>query len=285
MASPKYPGFDTLALHAGQHPDETHGARAVPIYQTTSYVFRSTEQAASIFNGERPGHVYSRITNPTNAVLEERVSCAGGRRRSAIATASGQAALHLALATLLPARAPTWSPHCALYGGSHNLLSPTPCPASASRPPSSIPRDPGRVPPRRSGPRHKGAVRRDPGQPRARRAGHPRRWPRSPTRRGCRCCMDSTFATPYLCRPFEHGADLLFHSATKFLAGHGVGDWRRAGGLGGKFDWDGLRDASNRAQRALRGVPRHELRPRSTGLRRVHHARAQGRAPATSAPA
>src|SRR5688572_32090458 len=102
MAGPKYPGLDTLALHAGQSPDPATGSRAVPIYQTTSYVFRDTEHAASLFNMERAGHVYSRISNPTVAVLEERMAALEGGV-GAIATASGQAALHLAMATLMGA--------------------------------------------------------------------------------------------------------------------------------------------------------------------------------------
>jgi len=120
LAGPKYPGFDTLALHAGQSPDPATGSRAVPIYQTAAYVFRDTEHAASLFNMERAGHVYSRISNPTVAVLEERVAALEGGV-GAVATASGQAALpprdrdadgrgsHIVAST-------------ALYGGSHNLL-------------------------------------------------------------------------------------------------------------------------------------------------------------------
>src|SRR5919204_3470967 len=102
MAAPKYPGFDTLALHAGQQPDPATGSRAVPIYQTTSYVFDDTEHAAALFNLERVGHIYSRISNPTVAVLEERVSALEGGVGAA-ATASGHAALHLAIATLMGA--------------------------------------------------------------------------------------------------------------------------------------------------------------------------------------
>src|SRR5258708_1564966 len=120
MAGPKYPGFDTLALHAGQSPDPATGSRAVPIYQTTSYVFRDTEHAASLFNMERAGHVYSRISNPTVAVLEERMAALEGGV-GAIATASGQAALHLALATLIDAGSHIVASG-SLYGGSHNLL-------------------------------------------------------------------------------------------------------------------------------------------------------------------
>src|SRR5688572_26427737 len=120
MAGPKYPGFETLALHAGQSPDPSTGSRAVPIYQTTSYVFRDTEHAASLFNMERAGHVYSRISNPTVAVLEERMAALEGGV-GAIATASGQAALHLAIATLMGAGGHIVA-STALYGGSHNPL-------------------------------------------------------------------------------------------------------------------------------------------------------------------
>ena len=120
MSGPKYLRFDTLSLHAGQAPDPQFGARAVPIYQTTSYVFRDADHAASLFNMERGGHVYSRISNPTNAVLEERIAALEGGV-GAIAVASGQAALHLAIATLMGAGSHIVASR-ALYGGSHNLL-------------------------------------------------------------------------------------------------------------------------------------------------------------------
>src|SRR5947208_13165852 len=120
MAGPRYPGFDTLALHAGQSPDPATGAGAGPIYQTTSYVFRDTEHAASLCNMERAGHVYSRISNPTVAVLEERLAALESGV-GAIATASGQAALHLAIATLMDAGSHIVASG-SLYGGSHNLL-------------------------------------------------------------------------------------------------------------------------------------------------------------------
>ena len=112
------PGFDTLALHAGAAPDPTTGARAVPIHLTTSFVFESSDQAASLFNLERAGHVYSRISNPTNAVLEQRISALEGGI-GAIATASGQAALHLAISTLMGAGSHIVA-SSALYGGSRN---------------------------------------------------------------------------------------------------------------------------------------------------------------------
>ena len=120
MAAPKSLGFDTLSLHAGQQPDPLYGARATPIYQTTSFVFKDTDHAAALFNMERAGHVYSRISNPTCAVLEERIAALEGGI-GAIATASGQAALHLAIATLMGAGSHIVA-SSALYGGSHNLL-------------------------------------------------------------------------------------------------------------------------------------------------------------------
>src|SRR5437764_8280504 len=120
MSRPRYPDFDTLALHAGGAPDPETGARATPIYLTTSFVFRDSDHAASLFNMERSGHVYSRISNPTNAVLEERIA-ALENGVGAIATASGQAALHLAVVTLMGAGSHIVdSP--ALYGGSYNRL-------------------------------------------------------------------------------------------------------------------------------------------------------------------
>ena len=120
MPGPSDPGFDTLALHAGAAPDPATGARAVPIHLTTSFVFASSEHAASLFNMERAGHVYSRTSNPTTAVFEERIAALEGGV-GAIATASGQAALHLALATIAGAGSHIVA-SAALYGGSHNLL-------------------------------------------------------------------------------------------------------------------------------------------------------------------
>ncbi|MFM2209523.1 MAG: hypothetical protein RIQ96_1166, partial [Pseudomonadota bacterium] len=120
MAGYSDPGFDTLALHAGAAPDPATGARAVPIHLSTSFVFESSEHAASLFNLERAGHVYSRISNPTNAVLEQRVSALEDGI-GAIATSSGQAALHLAVATLMGAGSHVVA-STALYGGSQNLL-------------------------------------------------------------------------------------------------------------------------------------------------------------------
>ena len=116
-------GFDTLAVHAGQRPDPATGARAVPIYQTTSYVFPDTDHAAALFNLERAGHIYSRISNPTVAVFEERVAALEGGV-GAVATASGQAALHLAVVTLMGQGGHIVA-SSSVYGGSHNLFTHT----------------------------------------------------------------------------------------------------------------------------------------------------------------
>src|SRR6476619_2677669 len=120
MTKPKTLHLDTLSLHAGSAPDAATGARATPIYQTASFVFPDSDHAAALFNMERAGHVYSRISNPTCAVLEERIA-ALENGVGAIACASGQAALHLAIATLMGAGAHVVASR-ALYGGSHNLL-------------------------------------------------------------------------------------------------------------------------------------------------------------------
>src|SRR3954462_10803574 len=118
--APKTPHPDTLAVHAGQSPDPATGARAVPIYQSASFVFPDADTAAALFNMEVPGHVYSRLSNPTVAVLEERMAALEGGV-GAIATASGQAALHLALVTLMGQGGHVVA-SASLYGGSHNLF-------------------------------------------------------------------------------------------------------------------------------------------------------------------
>src|SRR5512138_1245356 len=120
MPAPKPPAFETLSLHAGQHPDPATGARAVPIYQTTSYVFQDSDHAAALFNLERAGHIYTRISNPTTAVLEERIAALEGGV-GAVCTASGQAALFLAIATLMGAGGHIVA-SASIYGGSVNLL-------------------------------------------------------------------------------------------------------------------------------------------------------------------
>ena len=123
MAAPKPPAFETLSLHAGHHPDPVTRSRAVPIYQTTSYVFDDADHAAGLFNLERAGHIYTRISNPTTAVLEERLAALEDGV-GAVCTASGMAAMHLAIATLLGAGDHIVA-SASLYGGSINLLTHT----------------------------------------------------------------------------------------------------------------------------------------------------------------
>jgi O-acetylhomoserine (thiol)-lyase len=232
MPAPRYLGFDTLSLHAGQQPDPHTGARATPIYQTTSYVFRDTDHAAALFNMERAGHVYSRISNPTNAVLEERIAALEGGI-GAIATASGQAALHLAVATIAGAGCHIVASR-SLYGGSHNLLHYTLRRFGIET--TFI--DPRRLDDWRS------AIRPNTRLLYAETLGNPGldvldvpAVADIAHAAGLPLLVDSTFTTPYLMRPFELGADLVYHSATKFLGGHGVA----IGGLlvdSGGFDWE-----------------------------------------------
>jgi len=225
------PGFDTLALHAGAAPDPATGARAVPIHLTTSFVFENSAHAASLFNMERPGHVYSRISNPTNAVFEERMAALEGGV-GAIATASGQAALVLAISTLAGAGSHIVA-SSALYGGSHNLLHYT----LARFGIETTFVKPGDVDAWRAAIRSNtkllfGETLGNPGLdvldvPTVSSIAHDHGLP---------LLVDSTFTTPWLMKPFDHGADLVFHSATKFLSGHGT----VIGGVlvdSGNFDW------------------------------------------------
>jgi O-acetylhomoserine (thiol)-lyase len=234
------PGFDTLALHAGATPDPGTGARATPLHLSASFVFESSEHAASLFNMERAGHVYSRSSNPTTAVFEERMAALDGGI-GAIATASGQAALHLAICTLMGAGGHIVA-STALYGGSHNLLhytlrrfgietsfvNPRDLDAwrAAIRPETRL---------------LFGESLGNPGLdvldiPAVSAIAH---------EAGLPLLVDATFATPYLQRPAELGADLVYHSATKFLCGHGT----VVGGVlvdAGSFDWDAAHARSGR---------------------------------------
>lgn len=231
MSKPPYPHLDTLAVHAGQSPDSTHGARAVPIYQTASFVFPDTETAASLFNLERAGHVYSRISNPTVAVFEERMAALDGAP-AAIATASGQAALHLAIATLMGAGSHIVAAN-ALYGGSHNLLSYT-LPRFGIETTFVNGRDPDQwaAAIRPNTRLLFGETVGNPGLdvlniPAVAAIAHAANLP---------LMVDATLTTPYLSQPLAQGADIVMHSATKFLSGHGV----VIGGVlidGGTFDW------------------------------------------------
>lgn len=231
MVDPKILKFDTLALHAGQVPDPTTGARAVPIYQTTSYVFRDTDQAAGLFNLERAGHIYTRISNPTVAALEERIAALEGGV-AAVAAASGQAALHLLIVTLMGAGGHIVAARN-LYGGSINLLRLT-LPRFGIETTFVDPRDHEAIAAaiRPSTRLLFGETIGNPGLevldiPRVAEIAHAHGLP---------LAIDNTFATPYLARPLEMGADIVAHSATKWLGGHGIA----IGGLvvdGGRFDW------------------------------------------------
>ncbi|TSE26013.1 O-acetylhomoserine aminocarboxypropyltransferase [Tepidimonas aquatica] len=234
------PGFDTLALHAGAAPDPATGARAVPIHLTTSFVFESADHAAALFNLERVGHVYSRISNPTNAVLEQRVAALEGGI-AAISTASGQAALHLAIATLMGTGGHIVA-SSALYGGSHNLLHYTlrrfGIETTFVRPGDL---DGWRAAIRPTTRLLFGETVGNPGLdvldiPAVADIAHAA---------GVPLLVDSTLTTPWLIQPLALGADLVVHSATKFLSGHGT----VIGGVlvdGGSFDWEAAHQRDGR---------------------------------------
>jgi O-acetylhomoserine (thiol)-lyase len=225
-------GFGTLCLHAGQIPDSATGSRAVPIYQTTSYVFDNADHAASLFNLQTFGNVYTRLSNPTTAALEERVAALEGGR-AALAVASGMAAQMAALLTLcrhgdhiVAART--------LYGGTYSQLAVTfaqfgiDCTfVDADRPEE-----------------FEQAIRPNTKLLYAETIANPqlnvldiRAVADAAHRHDLPLIIDNTLASPYLCRPFEHGADIVVHSATKYIGGHGTS----MGGVvveSGKFPWD-----------------------------------------------
>jgi O-acetylhomoserine (thiol)-lyase len=231
MPAPRSPAFDTLGLHAGQHPDPVTGARAVPIYQTTSYVFQDADHAAALFNLERAGHIYTRISNPTTAVLEERVAALEGGV-GAICTASGMAAMHLAIATLLSAGDHIVA-STSLYGGTINLLTHT-LPRFGIATTFVKPRDLDgfRVAMRAN---TRLVIAETIGNPGLEVLDIPRVADISHAA-GIPLLIDNTFATPYLSRPIELGADIVMHSITKWMGGHGIA----IGGAivdGGRFDF------------------------------------------------
>ena len=225
-------GFETLCLHAGQIPDAQTGSRAVPLYQTTSYVFDSADHAASLFNLQTFGNVYTRLSNPTTAVFEERVAAIEGGR-AAVATASGQAAEMVAFMNLLQSGDHVVS-SSKLYGGTYTMLAVSFAKLGIE---ATLvdPDDPENF--RRAlKPNTKAVFSETLGNPAinvidieaiakiAHEAGVP-------------FIADNTAASPYLCQPIAHGADIVVHSATKFLGGHGT----TMGGVvveSGKFPWD-----------------------------------------------
>ncbi len=224
-------GFDTRQIHAGQRVDSTTGARAMPIYQTASYVFEDTQHAADLFDLNRFGNTYTRIVNPTTAAFEERVASLEGGV-GALATASGLGATAIAVLTL-SSQGDEIVSSANLYGGTHNQLA------------IQFPRfgittrfvDPGDLDAVRA------AVTERTTLLYAETIGNPRidvldiaGWAQIAADAGLPLIIDNTFATPYLCRPFEHGAHIVVHSATKFIGGHGTS----IGGVivdSGAYDW------------------------------------------------
>src|SRR5215213_2906973 len=246
-------GFDTLAVHAGQRPDPVTGSRAVPIYQTGAFVFEDTDHAANLFALQRFGNIYGRIMNPTTAVFEERLAALEDGI-GAVATASGQAAQHLALFTLMEA-GDEFVTSRSLYGGSYQQFD---------------------VSFRKVGinarfvdgtdldqwksavtPRTKAFYAEVMGNPtidvldieRVAEVAH---------EAGVPLVIDNTFASPYLCRPLQWGADIVVHSATKFIGGHGTSI---AGVVveSGRFNWsNGKFDTIAQPSPAYHGLAFHE---------------------------
>ncbi len=231
MADRKF-GFGTLALHAGQIPDPATGARAVPLYQTTSFVFDSADHAASLFNLQTFGNVYTRLSNPTTAVFEERVAALEGGR-AAVAAATGQAAEMAAILTLCEAGDHIVSAST-LYGGTYTLLAVNLQKLGIET--SFV--DPG------DPENFRRAITGKTKMVYAETLGNPlinvvdiEPIAAIAHERGIPLVIDNTVPSPYLCRPFEHGADIIVHSATKYLGGHGT----TMGGViveSGKFPWD-----------------------------------------------
>jgi O-acetylhomoserine (thiol)-lyase len=227
-------GFETKQVHAGASPDPTTGARAVPIYQTTSYVFRDTAHAAALFGLEELGNIYTRIMNPTQAVFEDRLAALEGGV-GALATASGQAAQFVALANLAENGGHIVS-SASLYGGTYNQLHYT-FPKLGME--VSFVDDPDDLDAWRAAvrPNTRAFYGESIGNPKGdvfdfegvSAIAHDNDVP---------LVIDNTLASPYLCQPLSHGADIVVHSATKFIGGHGTS----IGGIivdGGKFDYAG----------------------------------------------
>jgi O-acetylhomoserine (thiol)-lyase len=246
-------GIETLCLHAGQIPDPATGARAVPIYQTSSFVFDSTDHAASLFNLQTFGNIYSRLNNPTNAVFEERMAALEGGR-AALAVSSGLAAQATALLTILEHGDELVSAST-LYGGTYSQFDVTfrRMGINVHFVDSDDPENFRRA----ITPQTKALYAETIGNPlnnildieAVARVAHDA---------GIPLIIDSTFATPYLCKPIEFGADIVTHSATKFIGGHGTS----LGGVlieSGKFDWaNGNFDCMTQPSKGYHGVSFYE---------------------------
>ena len=224
-------GFSTLQIHGGQEPDSATGSRAVPIYQTTSYCFDSVQYGADLFALKEEGHIYSRISNPTVQVFEDRMALLEGGV-GAVAFSSGMGAINAAILNIMKAgdeivAAPT------LYGGTYNLLS-NMLPKFGIKVHFVDPDDPESF---------RAAINENTRLVYAETIGNPginiidiEKIAEIAHEAKIPFMLDNTFGTPYLIRPIEHGADIVVHSATKFIGGHGT----TIGGVivdGGKFDW------------------------------------------------
>jgi len=227
----KTPDFETLALHGGQSPDPATNARAVPIYQTTSYVFNDAEHAANLFALREFGNIYTRMMNPTTEVFEKRITALEGGS-GGLGVASGQAAITLALLNLVHPGEEIVS-SLSLYGGTYNLFTTT-FPKIGIKVRFVDSTDPANFA-KAIGPKTRALYAESVGNPRldtldfdeVSRIAHDN---------GVPLVVDNTLPTPYLLRPFDHGADISVHSATKFIGGHGTS----IGGAivdSGKFDW------------------------------------------------
>ncbi|GGE46008.1 O-acetylhomoserine aminocarboxypropyltransferase [Agaricicola taiwanensis] len=254
MSDERLPGFSTLAIHAGAQPDPTTGARATPIYQTTSFVFDDVDHAAALFGLQTFGNIYSRLGNPTNAVLEERVAALEGGT-AGLAVASGHAAQFLVMHTLMQP-GDEFVASRKLYGGSINQFNH----AYKNFNWNVVWADPDDISSfeKAISPKTKAIFVESVANPGgvildldaisaiAKRAGVP-------------LIVDNTMATPYLCRPIEHGADIIVHSATKFLGGHG----NSIGGVivdCGTFNWsrDGRYPMLSEPRPEYQGIVLHE---------------------------
>jgi len=246
-------GFDTLCLHAGQIPDAATGARALPIYQTTSFVFDSADHAASLFNLQTFGNVYTRISNPTVAALEERIAALEGGR-AALAAATGMAAQMLTLLTLCRNGDHIVASRT-LYGGTYSQLAVTFAQfgIDATFVDSDDPEN------------FRPAIKANTKAVYVETIGNPQlnvadlsAVAEIAHAAGIPLVVDNTLASPYLCRPLEHGADIVIHSVTKYLGGHGT----TMGGVlveSGKFPWgNGKFPQMTEPSRGYHGVRFHE---------------------------
>lgn len=232
MSTEKTLGFDTLCLHAGQEPDPTTGSRAVPIYQTSSYAFKNSEHAANLFALKEFGNIYTRIMNPTQDVFEKRVAALEGGI-GALATSSGQAAITFAILNIAGAGDEIVA-SSSLYGGTYNLFAVTlpKLGINVKFVDSSNPEN------------YRAAVTDKTKAFFGETLGNPRidvldieAVANIAHEVGVPLIIDNTFATPYLCKPIDFGADIVVHSTTKFIGGHGTS----IGGIivdSGKFNWD-----------------------------------------------